>query len=68
MGYYLMFNIPIVIYFLIFVYVFFKYEKGYLADYQPTSEILSSDAEAPLAPTPNQNKNKLSHGLYNKLH
>lgn len=35
MGYYLMFNIPIVIYFLLFTYTFFKYEKGYLADQAP---------------------------------
>jgi hypothetical protein len=52
MGYYLMFNVPIIVYFLIFVFVFFKYEKGYLAEHQPLPEVTNGDAEAPLAPTP----------------
>ena len=38
MGYYLMFNIPIIIYFLLFVFTFIKYEKGYLASQAPEPE------------------------------
>ncbi len=31
MGYYLMFNIPVVLYTILFLYTFFKYEKDYLS-------------------------------------
>ena len=64
MGYYLMFNIPIVIYFLLFTYTFFKYEKGYLADQAP-APLTQNDQEAPLAEKPNDKK--LPAGLYHKL-
>ena len=66
MGYYLMFNIPIVIYFLLFIFTFFKYEKGYLADQAPVVQSLENDQEAPLAEKPNDKK--LPLGLYNKLY
>jgi len=65
MGYYLMFNIPIVIYFLLFIFTFFKYEKGYLADQAPAIQS-NNDQEAPLAEKPDDKK--LSLSLYNKLY
>ena len=65
MGYYLMFNIPIVIYFLLFIFTFFKYEKGYLADQAPAIQS-NNDQEAPLAEKPDDKKLPLS--LYNKLY
>jgi hypothetical protein len=53
MGYYLMFNIPIIIYFLLFVFTFFKYEKGYLASQAPepvTNAAIGGDNETPAEP------------------
>lgn len=35
LGYYLQFNIPIVIYFIAFLYIFFGYEQEYLHAEQP---------------------------------
>ena len=66
MGYYLMFNIPIVIYGLLFLYTFFKYEKGYLAEQAPVAvSQQDNDQEAPLAAKANDKK--LSPALYHKL-
>jgi hypothetical protein len=52
LGYYLMFNIPIVIYFLLFLYTFFKYEKGYLASQapEPAPAAIGADNETPAEP------------------
>jgi hypothetical protein len=45
LGYYLMFNIPIVIYLLAFIYVFFTYERGFLTAQQPAGVVSTGDAE-----------------------
>ena len=50
LGYYLMFNLPIVVYLVAFLYVFFVYERGYLSAHQPAGVVSSGDTEQNLLP------------------
>jgi hypothetical protein len=66
LGYYLMFNIPIVLYFILFLYVLFACEQGY---FSPTPPAVKSDQENLLAqPVPAKGPATLSPSLYHKLH
>lgn len=69
LGYYLMFNIPIVLYFLLFVYIFFAYEQGFMNAEQPKPKV-GADAEQNLlaAQKPTSGPASLSPSIYNKLH
>lgn len=61
MGYYLMFNIPIVLYTIIFIYSFTKYQREYLSQ-KKADENGDNEKQESMLP------NKLSPILYNKLY
>ena len=61
MGYYLMFNIPILLYTIIFIYSFTKYQRDYLSQ-KKTDENGDNEKQETMLP------NKLSPILYNKLY
>lgn len=68
MGYYLMFNIPIVIYFLFFAYTYFAYEHGkFTTPEQPVNRVVG-DQEQNLLQNDKNSPQNLSPGLYNKLY
>jgi hypothetical protein len=67
-GYYLMFNIPIVIYFLFFVYTYFAYEHGKFTTAEQPVDRIVGDQEQNLLTNDKNIPSKLSPGLYNKIY
>ena len=65
MGYYLIFNIPIVIYTLFFIYSFFKYEKDFLYKKQPQA---AGDHGEILLGHQGVSASQLTPALYNKMY
>ena len=65
LGYYLMFNIPIVLYFLIFLYTWIIYESSALKRKPVTNVPHGADTEQNLLPKPSANT--LTPALYNKI-
>lgn len=59
-GYYLLFNIPVIIYTLLFIFTFFRYQRDYFAAAPPKP---ATDQEQNLIAT-----SKLPASLYNKLY